>query len=89
MFYLHGLTYKVPKAKIFVVWRWTTSLYNIFSSCLIVYMIGLKITIITVILQIIKYDLSLKKPIAIFYMIVIWLEKVWLVNKYVWDEDNF
>ena len=35
----------------------TTSLHNIFSSCLIVYMIGLPITIITVILQIMKFDL--------------------------------
>ena len=35
----------------------TTSIHNIFSSCLIVYMIGLPITIITVILQIMKFDL--------------------------------
>ena len=43
--------------------------------------IGSQITFIEDNLPIIKSDLLLKKPIPIFYMIVIWLEKAWLVNK--------
>ena len=45
--------------------------------------IGSQITFIRDNLPIKKSDLLLKKPIPIFYMIVIWLEKAWLVNKYV------
>ena len=43
--------------------------------------IGSQITFIGDNLPIIKSDLLLKKPIPIFYVIVIWLEKVWLVHK--------
>ena len=43
--------------------------------------IGSQITFIRDNLPIKKSDLLLKKPIPIFYMIVIWLEKVWLVDK--------
>ena len=43
--------------------------------------IGSQITFIRDNLPIKKSDLLLKKPIPIFYMIVIWLEKVWLVHK--------
>ena len=43
--------------------------------------IGSQITFIRDNLPIKKSDLLLKKPIPIFYMIVIWLEKVWLVLK--------
>ena len=43
--------------------------------------IGSQIAFIRDNLQIKKSDLLLKKPIPIFYMIVIWLEKVWLVDK--------
>ena len=43
--------------------------------------IGSQITFIRDNLPIKKSDLLLKKPIPIFYMIVIWLEKAWLVDK--------
>ena len=43
--------------------------------------IGSQITFIGDNLPIKKSDLLLKKPIPIFYMIVIWLEKAWLVYK--------
>ena len=43
--------------------------------------IGSQITFIRDNLPIKKSDLLLKKPIPIFYMIVIWLEKAWLVHK--------
>ena len=44
--------------------------------------IGSQITFIRDNLPIKKSDLLLKKPIPIFYMIVIWLEKAWLVDKF-------
>ena len=43
--------------------------------------IGSQITFIRDNLPIKKSDLLLKKPIPIFYVIVIWLEKAWLVHK--------
>ena len=43
--------------------------------------IGSQITFIGDNLPIKKSDLLLKKPIPIIYMIVIWLEKPWLVDK--------
>ena len=49
--------------------------------------IGSQITFIEDNLPIIKSDLLLKKPIPIFYVIVIWLEKVWLVHKSVFDKE--
>ena len=52
------------------------------GGCVIAYEIGSQITFIADILPIKKSDLLLIKPIPFFYMIVIWLEKVWLVNKY-------
>ena len=51
------------------------------GGCVIVSEIGSQITFIEDNLPIKKSDLLLKKPIAIFYMIVIWLEKAWLVDK--------
>ena len=52
------------------------------GGCVIVSVIGSQIPFIGHNLPIKKSDLLLKKPIPIFYMIVIWLEKAWLVNKY-------
>ena len=51
------------------------------GGCVIVSVIGSQIPFIGHNLPIKKSDLLLKKPIPIFYMIVIWLEKVWLVDK--------
>ena len=51
------------------------------GGCVIVSEIGSQITFIGDNLPIKESDLLLKKPIAIFYMIVIWLEKAWLVDK--------
>ena len=51
------------------------------GGCVIVSEIGSQITFIEDNLPIKKSDLLLKKPIPIFYMIVIWLEKAWLVDK--------
>ena len=52
------------------------------GGCVIVSEIGSQITFIEDNLPIKKSDLLLKKPISIFYMIVIWLEKAWLVDKF-------
>ena len=52
------------------------------GGCVIASVIGSQIPFIGHNLPIKKSDLLLKKPIPIFYMIVIWLEKAWLVNKY-------
>ena len=52
------------------------------GGCVIASAIGSQITFIADILPIKKSDLLLIKPIPFFYMIVIWFEKVWLVNKY-------
>ena len=51
------------------------------GGCVIVSVIGSQIPFIGHNLPIKKSDLLLKKPIPIFYMIVIWLEKAWLVDK--------
>ena len=51
------------------------------GGCVIVSVIGSQIPFIGHNLPIKKSDLLLKKPIPIFYMIVIWLEKAWLVYK--------
>ena len=51
------------------------------GGCVIVSEIGSQITFIGDNLPIKKSDLLLKKPIPIIYMIVIWLEKPWLVDK--------
>ena len=68
------------KAKIYAVYAKAIG-FGIFLHFVIVNMIGRSITIITVILQITKRDFSLIKPITILHVIVIWLEKVWLVYK--------
>ena len=47
--------------------------------------IGSQITFIGDNLPIKKSDLLLKNPISIFYKIVIWLERAWLVNKYAYN----
>ena len=52
------------------------------GGCVIVSEIGSQITFIEDNLPIKKSDLLLKKPISIFYMMMIWLEKAWLVDKF-------
>ena len=51
------------------------------GGCVIIFEIGSQITFIENNLPIKKSYPLLKKPIPIFYMIVIWLEKAWLVHK--------
>ena len=74
-----GITGKGAKIKKVVV---------MMGACVIVSVIGSQIPFIEDNLPIKKSDLLLKKPIPIFYTIVIWLEKVWLVDKSVHNSLN-